>query len=44
MAQTTAIAPFGRMMLGRTTGNVVAIKSMKDSVIANFTVTEKMLT
>src|SRR5260221_468289 len=31
-------------MLGRTPGNVVAIKPMKDGVIADFKVTEKMLT
>ena len=31
-------------MLGRTPGNIVAIKPMKDGVIANFEVTEKMLT
>jgi rod shape-determining protein MreB len=31
-------------MLGRTPGNIVAIKPMKDGVIADFEVTEKMLT
>src|SRR2546422_10270254 len=31
-------------MLGRTPGNVVAIKPMKEGVIADFKVTEKMLT
>ena len=31
-------------MLGRTPGNIVAIKPMKDGVIADFDVTEKMLT
>jgi len=30
-------------MLGRTPGNIVAIRPMKDGVIADFTVTEKML-
>jgi len=30
-------------MLGRTPGNIVAIKPMKDGVIADFEVTEKML-
>src|SRR3978361_667983 len=30
-------------MLGRTPGNIVAIKPMKDGVIADFKVTEKML-
>jgi len=31
-------------MLGRTPGNIVAIKPMKDGVIADFDVTERMLT
>jgi len=31
-------------MLGRTPGNIVAIKPMKDGVIADFKVTERMLT
>ena len=31
------------MMLGKTPGNIVAIRPMKDGVIANFTVTEQML-
>ena len=30
-------------MLGRTPGNIVAIKPMKDGVIADFEVTERML-
>jgi len=30
-------------MLGRTPGNIIAIRPMKDGVIANFEVTEKML-
>src|SRR5258707_4625579 len=30
-------------MLGRTPGNIVAIKPMKDGVIADFKVTERML-
>ena len=30
-------------MLGRTPGNITAIRPMKDGVIADFTVTEKML-
>src|SRR5213080_2595109 len=34
----------GKDMLGRTPGNIVAIKPMKDGVIADFEVTEKMLT
>lgn len=32
-----------KRMLGRTPGNVVAIRPMKDGVIANFEITEKML-
>ncbi|MHC8440866.1 MAG: rod shape-determining protein [Candidatus Eutrophobiaceae bacterium] len=41
-----AIRAFGtsaKMMLGRTPGNIVAIRPLKDGVIADFTVTEKML-
>ncbi len=30
-------------MLGRTPGNIVAIRPMKDGVIADFEITEKML-
>src|SRR5262245_63892528 len=30
-------------MLGRTPGNITAIRPMKDGVIADFTITEKML-
>ena len=44
---TGRIEAFGReakQMLGRTPGNIVAIKPMKDGVIADFEVTEKMLT
>ncbi len=32
-----------KLMLGRTPGNIDAIRPLKDGVIANFTVTEKML-
>src|SRR5262249_17690706 len=32
-----------KQMLGRTPGNIVAIRPMKDGVIADFTVTEQML-
>ncbi len=32
-----------KMMLGRTPGNITAIRPMKDGVIADFTVTEQML-
>jgi rod shape-determining protein MreB and related proteins len=41
-----AIAAVGmeaKSMLGRTPGNIVAIRPLKDGVIADFTVTEKML-
>jgi len=41
-----AIAAVGieaKRMLGRTPGNITAIRPMKDGVIADFTVTEKML-
>ena len=30
-------------MLGKTPGNIIAIRPMKDGVIADFTVTEQML-
>src|SRR5450756_2430074 len=39
-----AVGKEAKEMLGRTPGNVVAIKPMKDGVIADFKVTEKMLT
>ncbi|HEV2109761.1 MAG TPA: rod shape-determining protein, partial [Gammaproteobacteria bacterium] len=32
-----------KRMLGRTPGNIVAIRPMKDGVIADFTITEQML-
>ena len=32
-----------KQMLGKTPGNITAIRPMKDGVIANFTVTEQML-
>ena len=32
-----------KMMLGRTPGNIKAIRPLKDGVIADFTITEKML-
>src|SRR5213596_22529 len=38
-----AVGRDAREMLGRTPGNIVAIRKMKDGVIANFEVTEKML-
>lgn len=38
-----AVGREAKEMLGRTPGNIVAIRPMKDGVIANFEVTEKML-
>lgn len=43
---TKSIAAVGleaKLMLGRTPGHITAIRPMKDGVIADFTVTEKML-
>ena len=42
--QVEAVGEEAKDMLGRTPGNIVAIRPMKDGVIADFTVTEKMLT
>lgn len=38
-----AVGTQAKQMLGRTPGNIVAIRPMKDGVIADFYVTEKML-
>ncbi|MDQ2068755.1 rod shape-determining protein [Natronospira bacteriovora] len=38
-----AVGVEAKRMLGRTPGNIVAIRPLKDGVIADFTVTEKML-
>ncbi|SET63686.1 rod shape-determining protein [Thalassotalea agarivorans] len=38
-----AVGTAAKQMLGRTPGNIEAIRPMKDGVIANFFVTEKML-
>mgnify|MGYP000042988449 FL=1 len=38
-----AVGKDAKRMLGRTPGNIVAIRPMKDGVIADFTITEKML-
>src|SRR5882724_10434050 len=38
-----AVGKAAKMMLGKTPGNIVAIRPMKDGVIADFTVTEQML-
>src|ERR1700741_1981727 len=42
--QVEAVGKEAKDMLGRTPGNIDAIRPMKDGVIADFTVTEKMLT
>jgi rod shape-determining protein MreB len=41
--QVEAVGRAAKEMLGRTPGSIVAIRPMKDGVIANFEVTEKML-
>lgn len=41
--QVEAVGRAAKEMLGRTPGKIVAIRPMKDGVIANFEVTEKML-
>jgi rod shape-determining protein MreB len=38
-----AVGAAAKLMLGRTPGNITAIRPLKDGVIADFTVTEKML-
>jgi len=38
-----AVGKEAKEMLGRTPGNIVAIRPMKDGVIADFEITEKML-
>ena len=38
-----AVGSEAKTMLGRTPANITAIRPMKDGVIADFTVTEKML-
>jgi rod shape-determining protein MreB len=38
-----AVGTAAKKMLGRTPGNITAIRPLKDGVIADFTVTEKML-
>src|SRR4030081_395305 len=42
--QVEAVGQEAKYMLGRTPSNIVAIRPIKDGVIADFTVTEKMLT
>jgi len=43
-SEVVAVGKEAKEMLGRTPGNVAAIKPMRDGVIADFKVTEKMLT
>ena len=41
--EVVAIGQEARRMLGRTPGNIVATRPLKDGVISDYTVTEKML-
>src|SRR5437868_14836595 len=41
--EVEAVGKEAKEMLGRTPGNIVAIKPMRDGVIADFKVTERML-
>src|SRR5260370_726790 len=41
--EVVAVGKEAKEMLGRTPGNIVAIRPMKDGVIADFKVTERML-
>lgn len=43
MRSVAAVGTDAKRMLGRTPGNITAIRPMKDGVIADFTVTEQML-
>ncbi|NLA74792.1 MAG: rod shape-determining protein [Deltaproteobacteria bacterium] len=43
MNKVLAVGKEAKMMLGRTPGNIVAIRPMKDGVIADFEITEAML-
>lgn len=38
-----AVGKEARRMLGRTPGNIIAIRPLRDGVISNYTITEKML-
>ena len=42
-SKALAVGMEAKNMLGRTPGNITAIRPLKDGVIADFTVTEKML-
>ncbi|MGL5559644.1 MAG: rod shape-determining protein, partial [Paraclostridium dentum] len=39
-----AVGDEARKMIGRTPGNIVAIRPLKDGVISDYNITEKMLT
>ena len=41
--EVMAVGQEARKMLGRTPGNIIAIRPLKDGVISDYTVTEKML-
>jgi rod shape-determining protein MreB len=41
--EVLAVGQEARRMLGRTPGNIIAIRPLKDGVISDYTVTEKML-
>ena len=41
--EVLAVGQEARRMLGRTPGNIVATRPLKDGVISDYTVTEKML-
>ncbi|MBW1802325.1 MAG: rod shape-determining protein, partial [Deltaproteobacteria bacterium] len=43
ISNVLAVGSDAKMMLGRTPGNIVAIRPMKDGVIADFEITESML-
>ena len=43
MTTVLAVGDEAKRMLGRTPGNIVAIRPMKDGVIADFEITEAML-
>lgn len=42
-SEVLAVGKEARQMLGRTPGNIVAIRPMRDGVISDYTVTERML-
>ena len=41
--QIKAIGEEARMMLGRTPGNIIAVRPLRKGVISDYTVTEKMI-